>query len=1185
MTKLTIYQDKINIDGMEITIGRNAIVLVKEYSVNINSMNKFINLLERNLDFTDIAYEVFGKEIPILLLNCLIHLSTNIFPNKMTSYIDDKAKTCFKDNAINHRSFKKFLKINSQPMLAPLLKNKRDYTYPFKELIYNICNKYQKILSLNLELKNSSAIFNGKEFFLAFGTINNFRKVNLTHNKLINFMELLEKDNIIKLPEIIKIVFGDKVGESVSISAIMHLITLIKPKLIYKYINISAEKCFESQKPSLPNLKRYLNLPQLIYINKNENGKKSFTFYLNEIIQDIFKKFENIYSEKTKLLITIKENKTEPILRKLTFYNIPLKSWQVYINLLTNYNLNLTEIMEQAFSKKNISSDLKSDIATLTIEYKKNILKKYLLGYKKRNYQFKNLLVDELLVCPNKLIDFINKQINQCKDLIINRDSIVIFNSKINISNQNRLLLEKISFNIEKFKHFHLLIQEKNLNLDEITRIVLNTNNTDEKTISILIILYSNIHKKEFHNYILKKAIICFRDNCIDHQVLKKYVGLNDAEILRNNIRSNTKDYHKKILLDEIRSVCLFFKNNNIIKNKIYKNYPNQFILYYNGIESIINISKSPNSSKNNRIFTHQPKLIFYILSEIRNNNSINKILEETSIEHSILNKLTIDYYPKYFIKIIEKEMKLKIINNGKTDLSIRGNNSFTKTTKIYGKTFKENYEIVLDRMRNIQKRIFKKINIKNLEDKSLRNFNIGFISKGIFCAYNFNIHFKKNPLYLEYLTYFKHKEISSSNMTKLKKLSTVLNELTINNEKIISAKDITLDMVLEYLENNDELLSRTHLSSFFTFLMDYNKIDELQVLPIPPKENIFLKIVNKREKHNNHKVIPENIYAKIHKHIDDLPIDIKNAFLICSATACRFGELEYMYDNSLKYSENKKSYILSFFISKTKKSAFKKGKDSFRHVPIKDLEIINAYKEQGLLTKDLRKKSKLESIFIYKTINKGIKVYDENTYSSKINALIKKHNITDEKNCLWHFTSHQVRATIPTRLAESGYTSGEIMEFMGWVDKSTMEEAYINLEKNRLKDLNSKFFFENFRAEISDNVLKSFTKKDKEKLFIGLYVNFRQMEYGKCVRHPILGECGKLQEPKSCASCSKLITSKDFLPKWEKLRDSQINIINQLKINFEKENISKEEYETWAEYKREIFILSSYNSLIERIN
>ena len=69
-------------------------------------------------------------------------------------------------------------------------------------------------------------------------------------------------------------------------------------------------------------------------------------------------------------------------------------------------------------------------------------------------------------------------------------------------------------------------------------------------------------------------------------------------------------------------------------------------------------------------------------------------------------------------------------------------------------------------------------------------------------------------------------------------------------------------------------------------------------------------------------------------------------------------------------------------------------------------------------------------------------------------------------------------------------------------------------------------------------------------------------MEYGKCVRHPILGECGKLQEPKSCASCNKLITSKDFLTKWEKLKNSQLNIIDQLEIKFKEENIKKRLFE-----------------------
>jgi hypothetical protein len=158
-------------------------------------------------------------------------------------------------------------------------------------------------------------------------------------------------------------------------------------------------------------------------------------------------------------------------------------------------------------------------------------------------------------------------------------------------------------------------------------------------------------------------------------------------------------------------------------------------------------------------------------------------------------------------------------------------------------------------------------------------------------------------------------------------------------------------------------------------------------------------------------------------------------------------------------------------------------------------------------------------------------------------------------------------------------------MQFMGWQDKSTIEQAYIQLKKKRLMDLNSKFFYENFKTEIPNENLQKLSKKEKEELFIDLYVNFRQMEYGKCVRHPILGECGKLQEPKSCSSCSKLITSKEYLPKWLNLRDSQQNIINKLEIKFSEENIKKDEYMQWAEYKREFFILNSYNDLISKLS
>lgn len=1083
MNNFSIYKDKVNIDGKEFTIGRNAIVFVKQYNIDINILNNFIEYLETDLNFNDISYRIFEENIPPILLNCLISLSTHLNFKKMEQYINKKANECFKTNSINHRILKKFLTIDSKQMLTALVSGKRNYSYLFKELIQDVCENYRKTLSSNFELKISSVVINNNEYFMAFSVINDFKKANLTYDKLMNFINMLNGNNFLKPNEIIKIIFDDEQNKYISSTSLLHLVTLINSDIIHNYLDLSAQKCFSLNKPSALALKKYLNLQQTIYVNKNEKNNKSYTYYLNQIITSICEKYK------------------------------------------------ILKLEEKISNRKPLNNTI----------------------YKKEK-----------------------------QDFYIYKTSLQIYNSRLFIKKDKILLLKEIDFNMEKFQYYDQLIEEGSLKINEITKKVLN-NNCNDKIITLLAIIYSNIFVKKFNKYLFKQSIKCFKNKCIYHQNLKKYLGLNDTEILKKNISYNNNNF-KQIFLEKIENTCLFFKNNNLIKNKVYKVCANKYIIYYHGKELTINIPMTSNCKENNRIFSEEPKLIFHILEYISKNYSLSESTKNIHIGLSIINKLIINYYPKYFNNIIKKEMKSKIINNQQINLSIRGNNSFIKVSKMYSSMFERTYEIVLNTMRKVQKRIFSQINLKFLNDRSKNNFSIGFIYKGAFYTYNFDVKFKNKPLYLEYCTYFFHNELKKHNIVKLKKLSIILNELTLKNSTISSSRDITLDMILVYLRENNELLTRTKLSPFFDFLISFNKINNLTNLPNPPEVNICNKITNKKEKSNNAKVIPENVYTRIHDNITYLPENIKNAFLICTATGCRIGELEFMYEDSLKYSKEEQSYILKFFISKTQKSSFKRGKDSFRKVPINDLDVVNAYKKQIQLSETLRNKSNLKSIFLYETKNKNIKIIDEFIYSKKINNIIMKFNIKDENNNIWHFTSHQIRATITTKLAETGYTSAEIMEFMGWVDSHTLENAYINLEKHRLTDLNSKFFNDNFKAEISEDVLKSFTYEDKRKLFISLYINFRQMEYGKCVRHPILGECGKLQEPKSCASCNKLITSKDFLPKWEKLKNSQLNIIDQLEIKFKEENIKKEDYENWAEYKREIFILNSYNNLIERL-
>ncbi len=176
------------------------------------------------------------------------------------------------------------------------------------------------------------------------------------------------------------------------------------------------------------------------------------------------------------------------------------------------------------------------------------------------------------------------------------------------------------------------------------------------------------------------------------------------------------------------------------------------------------------------------------------------------------------------------------------------------------------------------------------------------------------------------------------------------------------------------------------------------------------------------------------------------------------------------------------------------------------------------------------------------------------------------------------------MRAMLATIMVERGHATEEIRAFFGWMSKHTSERAYAYVRNRKMLELNNKFFEKHFHVSFDREALKQYTKKEKEELFVELYIHYRIMEYGKCVRHPIMGECGKLQTAQSCASCSRLITSPEYIPYWEKLYVNQKEILETLEKKLDDEGVDKEIYMQWAEYKIEFSRLFSYRNLLTKL-
>jgi hypothetical protein len=201
------------------------------------------------------------------------------------------------------------------------------------------------------------------------------------------------------------------------------------------------------------------------------------------------------------------------------------------------------------------------------------------------------------------------------------------------------------------------------------------------------------------------------------------------------------------------------------------------------------------------------------------------------------------------------------------------------------------------------------------------------------------------------------------------------------------------------------------------------------------------------------------------------------------------------------------------------------------------------------------------------------------------IKQLIEKHNICDEHGKLWEYTSYQLRVSMVVEMIEAGATDKELLSFFGWISTETLRTSYAMAKKLKLADLNSEFFRAEFNVELTQSTLDQYTEEELRMIYVELHLHSRDMGYGRCLRHPIQGECGKLHEASACAPCSKLNVDHTRRPSWENLYEAQYKNVVQLRHFYEGRGEEPERYEAFSFYIKEMGILESYASVLMNID
>lgn len=557
------------------------------------------------------------------------------------------------------------------------------------------------------------------------------------------------------------------------------------------------------------------------------------------------------------------------------------------------------------------------------------------------------------------------------------------------------------------------------------------------------------------------------------------------------------------------------------------REYTNKFeIVYYNRVLKDI-FGKKYTPSEENR----------------NENNDLNDISQINNLLHDIVNK-EYDYQCKYFIETNRERMRLD--NDTWFMFYLRGVSLKRREfnfTKIISRTLKQELKLYFKEDRFKYKTNFKALN---------SNMNLLFDS---------------------------------------------LNFLVINNPCIEHFADIEFSDVValgNYLENDATTYRKDSVSvrtiaynngifrAIIKFLINYanetNKDTKLYY-PVPLHNPFYdLEYRNLDNMQESTDVIPEEVMNQLKLHIGELRSDYRNLFEIFSDTGIRADDaLLLEYDcindmtNEFRYTPHKI------------RSARRKHKYEDRKMLIISDKVKSLIKDQIEHTTDLRQKFNSPYIFLNNCKSTSRAMPSRSGFANAINTIIKKYDIRDLDNNLWHFTCRQMRKTVAEIMILNNASPFEVQYQMGHLHFSTTIKHYAEIEKKKLADMNTDFFSKEFEVTIGKENLEKFTEEERRALYVDFRLNYRDVELGKCTKHYSEQPCSKITGQISCATCPKCATGKKYLPKWVKLRDSQKQLIENMIEGYHKENITN--YETFIEYKREIYFLNTYNDIIDKIS
>lgn len=633
----------------------------------------------------------------------------------------------------------------------------------------------------------------------------------------------------------------------------------------------------------------------------------------------------------------------------------------------------------------------------------------------------------------------------------------------------------------------------------------------------------------------------------------------------------DNNNYSSKILSE----FCKFIGGNNFEKRILDKYKLSKYIDYIYIKQDIPNDLECLKPLK------------IQILDNIKANLSLENIMNSINknLFFMVFNSIDKDIIEKYYLNMIKENFHNKRIKLNKKYLLIC---MFGLYEPIYwNENFDKNFfDSILEKESEYQKEYFIKTNIEEMDFNSdiwtlysidglkLTSFEMDFSdikSNGLKKEYKMFIKNEYNPLKITNI------------IDHLAGVRIALNFLyenyNINFFKEIS--DIQVSMLRRYLETNTKYSPLTIKIIFQKLKYANNYLMNLKNYKQAPKKNYFEKVsfYNLTAIINNTDYIPDEVIEQLELYINELPEIYRLIYKLFAYTGCRTKEIIHLKLSDMEYY-NEEFAKLKYIPYKILSAKIKNSLPIHNTVMI-PIMLFNELKTYIDNTQYIRDKYSTDYIFAIEEHNKSTLPIGTNI-SREINYIIKNHNICDLNGNLWNFTNKQMRKTIAVQLIEEGATIKQVQQQLGHIHQDTTTKFYAEVKLLKLSELNSKFFEKKFNLKVGEENLKLYSEEERKKLYIDFCMNNREVEFGHCTKHLSEGMCGERVGDTNCANCSKLCTGVKYLDKWISLRNSEQDIINKL-IEFYKEN-NISDYDEFIEYKRELYLLKSYQNVIDKI-